>query len=268
MGEPDWSELSIEELIVRARAGEKEALEELFRRCEPQLARWASRQVPQEAPGGNRPSDIAQVSALRAFEKFPTFTGGSKGELLAWLKRVVLSQAAQLAREARSQKRDGSANVTLDTEEAQEAPAPQHSPSQLTSHQEEARHLLTRFYYLPEDQREALSLFHLKDLSVAEIAALMGKSKDAVASLMQRGLKTLKQQMAEALGTTSGDAPESAAVRNAADAALLAYFRRREAGEVLDPNAFAAEYPDCAEELRGLLHWIERLRAIRPPKSP
>jgi RNA polymerase sigma-70 factor (ECF subfamily) len=207
------------------------------------------------------------VSALRAFEKFSTFKGSSEGEWFAWLKRVVFSQSTRLAREALSQKRDDSGNLSLDTDEAEGTPAPQHSPSQVTFNQEEWRQLLRNFYLLPEDQREALSLFHLEDLSVAEIAKLMKRSETSVGSLMQRGVRTLKERMASDMSPASKDSPESAAVRNAADAALLIYFRRRGAGENLDVNAFAAEHPTCAEELRGLLHWLERLRALKPPED-
>lgn len=265
MSQPTWSELSVEELLVRARAEEKGALEELLRRSQPKLATWASQHVPAEAPGGNHPSDIAQVSALRAFEKFSTFKGNSEGELWAWLKRVLLSRAAQLAREALSQKRDDSGNISLDAEEAEGLPAPQRSPSQFTSHQEGTRQVLAAFARLPEDQREALRLFHLEEFPVAEVARLMGRSEASVSSLLQRGLKTARAWMAGSTSSLPEDSPGQAAVWNAVDAALLVYFRRRSAGEHLDPDAFAVEYPRCAEKLRGILHWLEMLRASKPP---
>lgn len=264
MNQPTWSELSVEELLARAREEEKGALEELLRRSQSKLEKWAEQHVSSEAPGGNRPSDVVQVSALRAFKKFSTFKGTSEGELWAWLKRVLLSQAAQMAREALSQKRDDSGNISLDTEEAEGIPAPQRSPSQFTSQQEGTRQVLTAFARLPDDQREALRLFHLEELPVAEVARLMGRSEASVSSLMQRGLKTARALMAGNTSTPPEVSPEQAAVWNAVDMALLAYFRRRSAGESLDPNAFSAEYPSCAEELRGILHWLEMLRASKP----
>jgi RNA polymerase sigma-70 factor (ECF subfamily) len=264
MGEQPLPELSVEELLRRARAGEDAALEELLRRYQSELGTWASQQASQGLPGGERPSDVVQESALRAFQKFSTFKGNSEGELLAWLKKVVRSQAVKLVREAKSQKRDDSGAVPLDTLEAQAVPAPQRSPSQVTAHQEEWRQLMTRFHQLPDDQRDALSLFHLKDLPVAEVASRMGKTKTAVDSLMQRGLRTLRHQMAGGTGEEPEGSPEEAAARNAVDAALLAYFRRCEAGERVDADVFAREYPACAEQLRGMLHWMERLRALRP----
>jgi RNA polymerase sigma-70 factor (ECF subfamily) len=267
MSQESWSELSIEELLVRARAEEKGALEELLRRSQDRLDALAVRRVSPATSGGNRPSDVAQESALLAFRKFASFKGSSEGEWWSWLKAVVFSRAADMARNARAQVLDASRNVPLDSDEAIDVSTPQRSPSQVTSIQEEWRQLLTCFFQLPDDQREALSLFHLKGLSVDAVSRRMGRSKDAIASLMQRGLRTLRRQMAGDASTIPEDAPEQVAARNAADAALLVYFRRRESGEAVDPDAFAKEFPVAAEELRGMLHWLERLRALHPPEA-
>ncbi|MBZ4422695.1 sigma-70 family RNA polymerase sigma factor [Myxococcus sp. RHSTA-1-4] len=261
------SELSFEELLLRARVGEEGALEELFRRCQPALDAWASRRAALDPSVGTRPSDIVQDSALRAFEKFATFQGNSEGEWFAWLKQVVLSQSVKRVREARSQKRGASGSVSLDTDEALTVRAPQRSPSQFASGQEEWRELLKNFYALPDDQRDALTHFHLRGMSAAEVANLMGRSRISVESLMQRGVRTLRHRMAGGEGEAPEASAEEVAVRNAADAAFLSYLRRCEAGEVVDPDAFAEAHPACTEELRGMLHWLQRLRALRPSGS-
>lgn len=262
MSQRSWSGLSVEELLFHARAGETGALEELFRQSQPKLAHWAEQRVSPDALGGNRPSDIVQESAFKAFQKFASFEGSSEGEWFAWLKKVVSSRVMDLARHAQSKMRDESKTLSME-ETGEEGRDSQRSPSQVSSLQEEKRQLLAGLYQLPEDQREALSLFHLKSFSVAEVARSMGKSPDAVDSLMRRALKSLRKQMQGAPQET--DSPEAVTARNAADVALLAYFRRREAGETVDLAAFCAEYPACADELRGLLHWLEQLAALRPP---
>jgi RNA polymerase sigma-70 factor (ECF subfamily) len=262
MGQPTLSELSIEELLRRAREGDERALEELFRQCQRELDGWAAQRASQERTGSPRPSDISQEAALRALKRFSTFKGGTKGEWLSWLKSIVFTQAEQLRREERRQKRDTSGILPLDADEAQAVPALQRSPSQFTSTREEWRHVLANFSQLLDDQREALQLYYLKELQVAEVARRMGRSEDSVASLLQRGLRALRDRMAGVASAEREDPPRLTA-------AFLDYLRRREAGESLDPEAFAAEHPDCADELRSMLHWVEQLQALRPlPSSP
>jgi RNA polymerase sigma-70 factor (ECF subfamily) len=50
--------------------------------------------------------------------------------------------------------------------------------------------------------------------------------------------------------------------RDGADAALLTYLRRRDAGEDVDRGAFLAEHAACADELRSMLDFIDLILAI------
>ena len=46
---------------------------------------------------------------------------------------------------------------------------------------------------LPEDQRTAVELHHLRGCAVADIARQMGRSDGAVGALLVRGLKKLRE---------------------------------------------------------------------------
>ncbi len=254
-----WSKVAVEELIHRARGGDKAALEEVFRRCQRKLKDWALRSAPPQLPGGVRASDIAQDTALRAFDKFSTFSGTTEAELLAWLKRILANQAAQLARGARRKKRSAGSTVPLDSVEAEAAPSRGKSPSQVVFEREAWRQLLIYLYELPEEQQEAIKLCHLDELPVAEVARRMGKTQASVAGLLLRGLRTLRARMQEGAAGAS-----SAATR----AALLTYLQKRDAGEKVDPDAFIAAYPDCADELRSKLELLGRIRELRPKQPP
>lgn len=250
------SELSVEALLQRVREGEKGAWEELLGRSQSDLGRWAARRLGSSPPGGIRPSDVTQEAALGAFERFSSFRGTGEGEWRVWLEQVLHSRCVDMLRKAGSQKRDDSKRLPLDAPEAQGLPALQRSPSLVSSQQEQWRQLLTHFYQLPDAQREALSLYYLRDSTIDGIAERLGRSRAAVESLLQRGLRALRAGME--------GREDSGIVRNQVDAALSVYFRRREEGVPVDPEAFAASYPECVDELRGLLHWLEELRALQP----
>src|SRR5262249_62157820 len=71
--------------------------------------------------------------------------------------------------------------------------ADQSSPSvQAARHEEEVR-LAAALAGLPEAQREALVLQHWHGLTLAEVGARLGRTPAAVAGLLKRGLKRLRE---------------------------------------------------------------------------
>jgi RNA polymerase sigma-70 factor (ECF subfamily) len=49
---------------------------------------------------------------------------------------------------------------------------------------------------LPDDQRIAVELHHLQGLSLADVGGRLGRSREAVAGLIFRGLKKLRLRLA------------------------------------------------------------------------
>jgi RNA polymerase sigma-70 factor, ECF subfamily len=182
---------SVEELIGRARSGDATALEELFHRCRPMLARWSKQRLAGAQPGGDRPSDIVQEAAMRAFSKFSMFHGTTEGEWNAWLKSILSSRASQSFRDAGREKRDSSDVVSLDSDRAMAEPAIQTSASQTIAFQEDWHMLLSEFHQLPENQQTALRLRHLEELSIAEVARRI-----------QRGIAALREKMSDPAATS------------------------------------------------------------------
>jgi RNA polymerase sigma-70 factor (ECF subfamily) len=262
------SELSIEELIQRARAGDKSALEALFERSQSLLEEMAGRRRaqirPHVRPGLDRPSDLAQETALRAFRGFSTFGGTTEAEWRAWLRRIFQHRRDEAFRDARRQRRDVRETLSLDSPNVDEIAASQKSPSQMVAHDERWRQTLAQIFDLPDDQRDAIWLCHLEELPVTEVAQRMGKTEAAVAGLLRRGLQTLRQRV---MHDASAGAALVDAGSDSAAAALLIYLRGRDAGEAVDRDTLCAEHPDCADELRAMLQWIDHIEAIRPERS-
>ncbi len=148
------------------------------------------------------PSDVVQQTLLRACQHLHQFRGQGEVEQAAWLRRILAHVLADALREFGAAKRDLALEQSLEAAlQASSARleaflSPQaSSPSQRTVRQEQLQHLAAALDRLPEDQRTAVELHHLHDWSVAEIAGRLGRTEAAVAGLLRRGLKKLRERL-------------------------------------------------------------------------
>ncbi len=70
--------------------------------------------------------------------------------------------------------------------------AEQSSPSAIAEKNERLLRLAEALEQLPEVQRDAVVLHHLRGLPLAELAAQLGRSEGAAAGLLHRGIKRLR----------------------------------------------------------------------------
>ena len=145
------------------------------------------------------PSDVVQQTLLQAFQGLGQFRGKSEGELAAWLRQILARNLAmavrEFAREKRNVQRERSIEAAIEASSSRlEAwlAAEQSSPSERAERNEQALRLAEALEQLPEAQREALVLQHWQGQSLAEIAQHMGRSPEAVAGLIKRGVKRLR----------------------------------------------------------------------------
>jgi RNA polymerase sigma-70 factor (ECF subfamily) len=148
------------------------------------------------------PSDIVQQTLLKAHEKQDQFRGKTNAERAAWLRTILANQMADALRKFRRQQgtRERSIDEALEESSARLdawLAAEQSAPSQGIVRQERLLEMAEAMAKLPEDQRTALELRHLQGLSVPAAAERMGKSPSAVASLLYRGMKSLREMMNE-----------------------------------------------------------------------
>ena len=149
------------------------------------------------------PSDIVQQTLLDAHQKQTQLRGASEGERMAWLKQILANNLADAVRGLARAKRDVSRERSLDQHVADSftrvdgwLAAAQSSPSQKAVRCEELVRLADALARLPDMQREAIVLHHLQGLPLAAVGKQLEKTPAAVAGLLHRGLKCLRDALA------------------------------------------------------------------------
>ena len=149
-------------------------------------------------------SDIVQQTVLQAHARQEQFQGHTEEEWLGWLRAIlanVLTGALRVyGTRARDVRRERSIDARLEESASRiEAwlVAEQSSPSLRASRQEQLIRLAAALALLPPDQREAVELHHLHGKTVAEVGALMERTRPAAMGLIFRGLKRLRELLDE-----------------------------------------------------------------------
>ena len=155
-------------------------------------------------------SDIVQQTLLEGFQRREQFRGVSDRQLAIWLKQILLNNLADAVRALGRAKRDVKRERPLEAAIGDSfsraegwLAADQTSPSQRAADVEQFVHLAACLARLPDGQREAVMLHHLQGWTLAELAGHLQRSEGAVAGLLHRGLKQLKQMLSETRGESS-----------------------------------------------------------------
>jgi len=180
-------------LIVRARAGDSEALEELFARHRKPLQRWASGRLPKWARSISDTEDLVQETLLNTFKRFEDFEPRRVGALQAYLRQAVLNQIREeLSRKGR---RPGAAELTDIEADSADSPLEHAIGREAVDRYE---HALAR---LKPEEREAIIARIEMGCTYEELAAALGKpTPDAARKAARRALVRLAEEMRRAGG--------------------------------------------------------------------
>ena len=88
------------ELLARARAGDRQALEALFGRLFPPLRRWAHGRLPSWARTLGDTADLVQDAVLSTFRRIDSVDVHRRGDLQAYLRRAVENRVRDALRGA------------------------------------------------------------------------------------------------------------------------------------------------------------------------
>lgn len=148
------------------------------------------------------PSDVVQQTMLEAFARRHQFAGASDRELADWLRTMLQHNIHDAVRGLRRKKRDITRERTLAAGAHDDSlagddwiPANATTPSQKMMATEELLRMSRAISQLPDDQREAVILHHLHGLTLAQLADHFQRHPSAVAGLLHRGLRKLREQL-------------------------------------------------------------------------
>lgn len=145
-------------------------------------------------------SDLVQDTLLKAHQKLAQFRGDSDAELAGWLRQILANRLAGEMRRLHGPAHDISLERSLEVAVDDSASridawlaADSSSPSHVLARNEELLRLAAALARLPDDQRMAVELRHLKGYTVKQISAQMDRGETAVGGLLRRGVKRLRE---------------------------------------------------------------------------
>jgi RNA polymerase sigma-70 factor (ECF subfamily) len=149
-------------------------------------------------------SGVVQQTLLEAHQAANRLRGRTDEEKAAWLRKALAHNLADEVRKLRRDKRDVTRERSL--EEAVEQSSARleswlavegSAPSDHADRAEQMLRLAEVMARLPEKQRRAVELRHLKGLSLAAVAEELECSRPAVVGLLHRGVKRLRELLHE-----------------------------------------------------------------------
>ena len=187
-------------LLARARGGDGAARGRLLDLYRNYLRLLARTQIDAELRVRLDPSDLVQETLLEAHRDFERFTGATEGELLAWLRRILVRNLVDEAKRFKARKRGAGRQQSLEelldrSSQAfeQMLAAGTSTPSAQAARREQAVILADALARLPADYREVIILRNLEQLPFEEIGHRLGRSSGAARMLCARALEKLSR---------------------------------------------------------------------------
>ena len=186
-------------VLKRAKGGDRDALGNLLNRYRPYLRILALRYLDSGVRSRVDPSDVIQQTCLDIHRDIDGFRGAHEAEWIGWVRKILENNVNQvIRRHIQTQKRSIRKEAIVDQSSRAHRirnagpVSNESSPSQRVMRGEQAVRLAMLLGKLPQDQREALRLRYLEGKTLLEIAERLDRSEMAVAGLLKRGLRSLR----------------------------------------------------------------------------
>lgn len=172
------------ELVVRARGGDRPAMEALLERCLPPLKRWAHGRLPAAARGRLDTGDLVQEAALHVLGNLDTFEPRHVGAMQAYLRQSVINRIRDEIRRI--------VRTPPPLELPEDHPSDNTSPLEFAIQAEAYEHYREALERMTPKDREMIVARIEVQWSLAEIAHRFGmRTVDAARMAVTRAIKRL-----------------------------------------------------------------------------
>ena len=182
--------IAVDDVLAAAQAGAGWAFEVLYRDLSPVVTGYL------RLHGAAEPDDLARETFIGVFTGLAGFSGDEEA-LRSWVFTIAHRRLIDdwRKRSRRPQVTDDESDLTL-------LPGGDAEDDALMRVGTEDVHRMCAG--LPDDQRSVLLLRVLADLTVEQVAGVMGRSVGSVKALQRRGLRTLRDRLEKPVEKTSG----------------------------------------------------------------
>lgn len=186
-----------QELLLRARQGDQQAITDLCSRHRARLQRAVELQLDHRLAARLDPADVVQETYLEAARRLPEFF--ARGELpfylwLRWLAReqVLLHQRRHLGTEKRALGREERLPIDSSAQFVRGILGKGPTPSRAAAAAELAERLHQALGQLDESEREIILWRHFEQLTNGEVAELLGIAPAAASKRHLRAVARLR----------------------------------------------------------------------------
>jgi RNA polymerase sigma-70 factor (ECF subfamily) len=189
-------------LVQRAAAGDEQALRELFSVYRERLKRMIALRLSRRLSGRIDDSDVLQEAFVDIARKLPDYAREPKLPLFLWMRHLTALKLLEVhRRHLGTQVRDADREVTLhrgclpmadSVSLAAQLLGKLTAPSQAAIKAENRLLVQEALNSMDPTDREVVALKHFEQLSIAEIAQVLGLSKAGAGSRYLRAVKRLR----------------------------------------------------------------------------
>jgi RNA polymerase sigma-70 factor, ECF subfamily len=146
-------------------------------------------------------SDMVQQTLLEAYENVQSLSQMEDRPFFGWLRQALRHNVLDAVRHLNTRKNDAARRIRVSPIEdsflrlEELLVADDTSPSEVLQRNEQTSRLLAAIQELPERQKDAIILKHLRGCSLQEVAMAMELSETATAGLLHRGRKALVERL-------------------------------------------------------------------------